>query len=42
MCNPAAIVMLATAVYSADQQQKQGKFQKGTADYNARVAENEA
>ena len=42
MCEPTAILMIASAAYSANQQIKQGKFQKGTAEYNARVAENEA
>ncbi|QZI92144.1 hypothetical protein PODOV073v1_p0019 [Vibrio phage PS25B.1] len=45
MCNPMAIqaaVMIAGAAYSADQQQKQGKYQRGVAEYNAQVAENEA
>ena len=45
MCNPAAVVIavtVAAAAFSADQQVKQGKFQEDVADYNARVAENEA
>lgn len=45
MCNPAAIqavVMVVGAAYSADQQQKQGRYQRGVAEYNAAVAENEA
>lgn len=45
MCNPALVMVAITAVsaaYSANQQRQQGKFQKGVADYNARVAENEA
>lgn len=45
MCNPMAIMAVTTVVssaYTANQQQKQGKFQRGTARYNARVAENEA
>lgn len=42
MCNPVAIVMVASAMYSANEQRKQGKFQNETAKYNTRVAENEA
>ena len=45
MCEPTtimAVVAVVSAAYSADQSIKQGKFQKGTAEYNARVSENEA
>lgn len=45
MCNPVAaqaVVAVVGAAYSARQQQQQGKFQKGVAEYNARVSENEA
>jgi hypothetical protein len=37
-----AVVTVVSAAYSANQQRKQGEFQKDVADYNARVAENEA
>ena len=45
MCNPAVaqlVVVAVSAAYTANQQRQQGKFQKSTAEYNARVAENEA
>lgn len=42
MCDPVTVVMVASAVYTADQQRKQGKYQNAVAKYNARVAENEA
>ena len=44
MCDPVtmAVVMTATTVMAAKQQIDQGKFQEGTAKYNARVAENES
>ena len=45
MCNPAAIqavVVIASTAYSVQTQRAQGKYQKGVADYNARVDENEA
>jgi len=45
MCEPTAImagVAIVSAAYTANQQVKQGKYQKGVADYNAAVAENEA
>ena len=45
MCDPASITSVTLALstaFTASQQIKQGKFQKGVADYNARVAENEA
>jgi len=45
MCEPTtimAVVSIVGAAYGAQQQQKQGRFQKATADYNARVNENEA
>ena len=45
MCEPAtimAVVAVASAAFTANQQVKQGKFQKATAKYNARVAENQA
>jgi len=45
MCEPTTImaaVAVVSAAFTANQQVKQGKFQKATADYNARVAENEA
>lgn len=45
MCEPTTImatVAVVSAAFTANQQVKQGKFQKSTADYNARVAENEA
>ena len=45
MCEPttimAAVAVVSTA-FTANQQVKQGKFQKATAEYNSRVAENEA
>lgn len=45
MCEPTTI-MAATAIvstaFTANQQIQQGKYQKGVADYNAAVAENEA
>lgn len=45
MCEPATI-MAATAVvsaaFTAQQSVQQGKYQKGVADYNAAVSENEA
>lgn len=45
MCNPAAVqvgVMIFSTAMQASQAQAQGQFQKGVADYNARVASNEA
>ena len=45
MCEPTTIlaaVTLISGAFQANQQRQQGKFQKGVADYNARVAENEA
>ena len=45
MCEPStimAVVAVASAAFSARTQVKQGKYQKGVAEYNARVAENEA
>lgn len=45
MCEPTTImaaVAVVSAAFSAQQQVKQGKFQKATAEYNTRVAENEA
>ena len=45
MCDPVtatAIVTAVSAAFTANQQIKKGKFEKGVADYNARVAENEA
>lgn len=45
MCDPVSItaaVTLASTAFTVNQQRKQGEFQKGTADYNARVAENQA
>jgi hypothetical protein len=46
MCEPVsigmAIVAVASAAMQAKSQREQGKFQHGTAKYNARVAENEA
>jgi len=45
MCDPAtimAVTAVVSAAFTANQKLKQGKFQKGVADYNARVAENEA
>lgn len=45
MCEPTTImtaVTIASAAFTAQQQRAQGKFQKGVAEYNARVAENEA
>lgn len=45
MCEPATIMAVTTVVagaFTARQQYQQGKFQKGVADYNARVAENQA
>lgn len=45
MCEPttilAAVAVVSTA-FTATQQIQQGKFQKATAEYNSRVAENEA
>lgn len=45
MCGPPAIVAIATVASTAFQvtsQVRQGRFQKATADYNARVADNKA
>ncbi len=45
MCEPTtilAVTAVASAAFTAQQQRKQGQFQKATAEYNARVAENEA
>lgn len=45
MCDPVTATVVVTAVaggMTAYQQYEQGKFQKGVAEYNARVAENEA
>lgn len=45
MCEPTtvmAVVAVVGGAFSANQQRQQGKFQESTADYNARVAENEA
>jgi len=45
MCTPIAALATATVVsgvFSAQQQLRQGRFQQGVAEYNARVAENEA
>lgn len=45
MCEPTTIMAAVAVVggaFQANQQRQQGKFQKGTAEYNARVAENEA
>ena len=45
MCEPTTIlatVAVVSAAFTANQQVQQGKFKKGVADYNARVAENEA
>ena len=45
MCEPTtimAVTTIAAAGFTANQQRKQGRFQKATADYNARVSENEA
>lgn len=45
MCEPTTImaaVAVVSGAFTAQQQRAQGKFQKGVADYNARVAENEA
>lgn len=45
MCEPTTIMAVTTIAatgFTAQQQRKQGRFQKATADYNARVTENEA
>lgn len=45
MCEPTTImaaVAVVSAAFTADQQIKQGKYQKSVAEYNAAVAENEA
>lgn len=45
MCEPTTIMLavsVVSAAFSARQQRQQGEFQKDVADYNARVAENEA
>ena len=45
MCDLAAastVLTVVSTVFTAQQQRRQGKYQKGVADYNARVAENEA
>ena len=45
MCEPTTImagVAIVSAAFTANQQVQQGKYQKGVADYNAAVAENEA
>jgi len=45
MCNPVAIQVVTTvaaAAMTARSQQQRGRFESGTAKYNARVAENQA
>lgn len=45
MCNPAAVLAVTSVVsagFTATQQVRQGRYQKSVADYNAKVAENEA
>ena len=44
MCGPAAVpvMMAVSTAFAAKSAIDQGKFQKGTARYNARVAENKA
>ena len=45
MCEPTTImaaVAVVSAAFTANQQVKQGKYQKSVAEYNAAVAENEA
>jgi hypothetical protein len=42
MCSPTLVVAVSSLAFQARTQQKQGRFQKGVQDYNARVAENEA
>ncbi len=45
MCNPTAVMAvttIASTFVTAQAQREQGRYQKGVADYNARVAENEA
>ena len=45
MCNPVAIqavVAVASVAMTVSTQRKQSRYQKGVADYNARVSENEA
>lgn len=45
MCDPVtmtAVTTMASTAYSVVTQQRQGRFQEKTADYNARVAQNEA
>ena len=45
MCNPVAIqavVAVASTAYTIQTQRAKGKHDKGVADYNARVSENEA
>lgn len=45
MCEPTTImagVAIVSAAFTANQQVQQGKYQKGVADYNAAVAENES
>jgi hypothetical protein len=42
MCDPATGVAVASLLFAARNQQQQGKFQEKTANFNARVAENQA
>ena len=45
MCEPTMVAggaLLVSSMFTAQQQRAQGEFQKGVAEYNARVAENEA
>lgn len=45
MCDPvtiSAVAVVASTAMQAQAQQQQGRYRKGVADYNARVAENEA
>ncbi len=42
MCNPAAIVLLASAAFTANQQIQEGKAAAATAENNQRIIQNEA
>lgn len=45
MCEPTMVAggaLLVSSMFTAQQQRAQGEFQQGVAEYNARVAENEA
>jgi len=42
MCSPTLAVMAASTLFAAKNQRDQGRFQRDTGKYNARVAENQA